>query len=92
MNYATIAVVSFLLVVGFMGLDVLAAFARNHIEVTGASDVGAIVVLFFFGIVPLRVGTILFSRTSLFNRILGFIAVICYLSIESGLFPLSWRL
>jgi hypothetical protein len=89
MNSTTIAVVSLLTVIGFMGLDVFEIFARHSAILVGASAAENILFLSFFGIVPLRVGTILFSRTVLFNKILGIIALSFYLSIESGLLQLG---
>jgi hypothetical protein len=88
MNFTTIVVVSLLMVIGFMGLDALEVFAKH--SVVGRSTAETIVFLFLFGIVPLRVGTILFSRTVLFNKILGLVALVCYLLIESGLLQFSW--
>ena len=88
MGFATVALVSFLLVIGFMGLDVLEAFPRH--QVVGTSVAATIAFLFFFGIVPLRLGTILFSRTAVFNRILGLIALVFYLLVQTGLLQFSW--
>jgi hypothetical protein len=90
MNFTTIAVVSLLMAIGFMGLDVLEVFAKHSIILVGAPAAETILFLAFFGIVPLRVGTILFSRTVLFNKILGIVALACYLLIKSGLLQLNW--
>jgi hypothetical protein len=91
MNPAMTVVVSVLMVVGFMGVDVLEVAARDRIAVD-FSAAARIAYLFFFGIVPLRLGSILFSRTRLFNRVLGLLAVLFYVLVQSGLIDLGWKI
>jgi hypothetical protein len=48
MNPATIAVVSFLMVLGFMGFDVLEVFARDHVSIINSSCAAKVVYLYLF--------------------------------------------
>ena len=92
MNAATIVMVSFLMVTGFIGLDVLEILARTHIAIIEASAVGGLFILFLFGVVPLRIGIICFAKTSRFNRILGGIALAGYMAVQGQLVVVSWGL
>jgi hypothetical protein len=85
MNLITVGIVSTLMILGFMGLDVLEVFSKNPITISNSSIAAHLMFLVFFGIVPIRIGTILFSRTSLFNRVLGVVALSIYLLVESDL-------
>ena len=51
MNGATIAVVSALMIVGFLGIDVLQTVAQNQEEVV-VSGIVRVIMLFFVGVVP----------------------------------------
>ena len=83
MNAATIVIVSLLMVVGFLGIDVLEIVARNQTEVS-VSGVFRFLLLFFLGVVPVRVGILIFSRASLFNRVLGSVTVLTYILVQAG--------
>ena len=83
MNAATIAVVSALMIVGFLGIDVLEMVAQNQKEVVVSGQV-RVILLFFVGIIPVRVGILIFSKASPFNRILGAFAVLSYILVQAG--------
>jgi hypothetical protein len=87
MNAATIAIVSALMVVGFLGIDVLEMVAQNQTEVV-VSGVFRVILLFFVGVVPVRLGILIFSKARLFNRILGAIAVLTFILVQAGLFEI----
>lgn len=83
MNAATIVIVSVLMIVGFLGIDVLEIVAQNQTEVA-ASGVFRVILLFFVGVVPVRVGILIFSRARVFNRILGAVAVLTYILVQAS--------
>jgi len=85
MNAATIAIVSAQMIVGFLGIDVLEMVAQNQKEVVVSGDV-RVILLFFVGVVPVRVGILIFSKARLFNRILGAVAVLSYILVQAGAF------
>jgi hypothetical protein len=87
MNAATIAVVSALMVVGFFGIDVLEIVAQDQKEVV-VSGVVRVILLFFVGVVPVRVGILIFSKARLFNRILGAVAVLSFILVQAGAFEI----
>jgi hypothetical protein len=84
MNAATIAIVSALMIVGFLGIDVLEMVAQNQTEVA-VSGVFRVILLFSVGVVPVRIGILIFSRARLFNRILGAAAVLAFILVQAGL-------
>jgi len=92
MNVATVVVVSILMVVGFIGLDVLEVLARTHVAILGTSTAAGLFILFLFGVVPIRIGSIFFSKTTFFNKVLGAVALISYLAVQSGLIVIGWKL
>lgn len=92
MNVSTIIVVSILMVVGFIGLDVLEVLARTHIAILETSTVSGLFILILFGVVPIRIGSILFSKTAIFNRLLGVFSLVGYLAVQSGLIVIGWKL
>ena len=55
MNVVTVVAFSLLMVAGFIGLDVLEILARTHIAVLGTSTAAGLVILFLFGVVPVRI-------------------------------------
>jgi len=87
MNAATIAVVSALMVVGFLGIDVLEIVAQDQKEVV-VSGVVRVILLFFVGVVPVRVGILIFSKARLFNRILGAVALLSFILVQAGAFEI----
>jgi hypothetical protein len=87
MNPATIAIVSALMIVGFLGIDVLEMVAQNQTKVA-VSGVVRVILLFFVGVVPVRVGILIFSKARLFNRILGAIAVLAFVLVQAGVFEI----
>jgi hypothetical protein len=89
MNAATIAVVSALMIVGFLGIDVLEIVAQNQKEVV-VSGIVRVIMLFFVGVVPVRVGILIFSKARLFNRILGAVAVLSFILVQAGVFEIPW--
>ena len=91
MSLTTVMIVSLLMIIGFLGFGALELFARHHIEFINSSQVWAVVYLILFGIVPIRIGSILFSKTKLVNKIIGLVAVGSYLLIEGRIINLSWK-
>ena len=87
MNAATIATVSALMIVGFLGINVLEIAAQNQTEVV-VSGVFRVILLFFVGVVPARVGILIFSKARLFNRILGAVAVLVFILVQAGVFEI----
>ena len=87
MNAATIATVSALMIMGFLGIDVLEIVAQNQTEVV-VSGVFRVILLFFVGVVPVRVGILIFSKARLFNRILGAVAVLAFILVQAGVFEI----
>ncbi len=84
MNAATIVVVSVLMIVGFVGIDVLEIIAENQTEIA-TFGVVRVILLVFVGVVPVRVGSLIFSRARLFNRILGAFAILFFILVQAGM-------
>jgi hypothetical protein len=89
MGTTTVVTVSFLMIVGFLGFNVLSIVTIADASLFGSSSIARLLSLVFFGIVPIRVGSVLFSRANVFNRAIGTVVVIAFLLFETGLVDLT---
>jgi hypothetical protein len=92
MTVPTIAIVTILMVVGFIGFDLLDAVGRTSNTFFGRSKAAEIVLLFLLGIVPVRIGNILFSGSNTLNKVVGGVTVTIYLAVEIGVIDLGLAL
>ena len=83
-----VALVSLLMILGFAGVVFLTVAGDKSFGLFGRGIGAKIISLLVFGVVPLRVGTVIFSRANLANKLMALSAVIVFLLIETGAIPL----
>jgi hypothetical protein len=88
MSSITAFVVALFMGLGLIGFGVLYAVGTSMPVPDSTPEGARLVGLILFGILPIRIGAIIFSRSNLFNKVSGIFAVAFFLLFEIGLIKL----
>lgn len=85
MTSQTSKAVTAFMILGLVGFGVLYSSGVTILSIGGNTQAGRLGALIIFGILPVRIGAIVFSRSSLLNKALGLAALAGLLLLGTGL-------
>ena len=88
MSVTTATLTTGFMVLGLVGFGVLYAAGIGSMSKFANAESVRFMALVFFGILPVRIGAIIFSRSSRFNKVFGVLVVMGFFLTETGFITL----